>query len=73
MLAIGFEEPGGPEGALTLRVARTFPAEQAEQAHELLEAGGVRGRIVLEFRRALYSFRGGRGGNSRLSRKVSPI
>ncbi len=38
------------EGALTLRVARTFPAQQAAQAHELLEAGGVRGRIVLEFR-----------------------
>ncbi|MBF4999193.1 NADP-dependent oxidoreductase [Nocardia sp. BSTN01] len=37
------------EGALTLRVARTFPADRAAQAHELLEAGGVRGRIVLEF------------------------
>lgn len=37
------------EGTLTLRVARTFPAEQAARAHELLEAGGVRGRIVLEF------------------------
>ena len=37
------------EGALTLRVARTFPAEQAARAHELLEAGGLRGRIVLEF------------------------
>lgn len=36
-------------GALTLRVARTFPAEQAARAHELLEAAGVRGRIVLEF------------------------
>ncbi|MEV5648950.1 NADP-dependent oxidoreductase [Nocardia sp. NPDC052254] len=39
------------EGALTLRVARTFPAEQAARAHELLEAGGLRGRIVLEFPR----------------------
>ncbi|AHH20246.1 putative Zn-dependent alcohol dehydrogenase [Nocardia nova SH22a] len=35
--------------ALTLRVARTFPADQAASAHELLEAGGLRGRIVLEF------------------------
>jgi NADPH:quinone reductase len=37
------------DGTLTLRVARTFPAEQAAQAHRLLEAGGVRGRLVLEF------------------------
>ena len=37
------------EGTLTLRVARTLPAEQAAEAHRLLEAGGVRGRIVLEF------------------------
>ncbi|NKY88579.1 NADP-dependent oxidoreductase [Nocardia veterana] len=36
-------------GALSLRVARTLPAEQAARAHELLEGGGVRGRIVLEF------------------------
>lgn len=36
-------------GALTLRVARTFPADHAPEAHRLLEAGGVRGRIVLEF------------------------
>jgi NADPH:quinone reductase-like Zn-dependent oxidoreductase len=36
-------------GALTLRVARTFPAEQAPEAHRLLEAGGTRGRLVLEF------------------------
>jgi NADPH:quinone reductase-like Zn-dependent oxidoreductase len=36
-------------GILTLRVARTFPASQAPEAHRLLEAGGVRGRIVLEF------------------------
>lgn len=36
-------------GALTLRVARTFPADQAPEAHRLLEAGGVRGRLVLEF------------------------
>jgi NADPH2:quinone reductase len=37
------------DGALTLRVARTFPAEQAAQAHRILEAGGTRGRLVLEF------------------------
>ena len=37
------------DGALTLRVARTFPAEQAAEAHRVLEAGGVRGRLVLLF------------------------
>jgi len=37
------------DGTLTLRVARTVPAAQAADAHRLLEAGGVRGRIVLDF------------------------
>lgn len=37
------------DGVLTLRVARTFPAQQAAQAHRILEAGGTRGRLVLEF------------------------
>jgi NADPH:quinone reductase-like Zn-dependent oxidoreductase len=37
------------DGTLALRVARTFPVEQASEAHRLLEAGGVRGRLVLEF------------------------
>ncbi|HVX22931.1 MAG TPA: NADP-dependent oxidoreductase [Acidimicrobiales bacterium] len=37
------------DGTVTLRVARTFPAEQAADAHRLLEAGGTRGRIVLDF------------------------
>jgi NADPH:quinone reductase-like Zn-dependent oxidoreductase len=37
------------DGALTLRVAETFPAEQAAEAHRRLEAGGVRGRLVLTF------------------------
>ncbi|WP_116449970.1 quinone oxidoreductase family protein [Blastococcus litoris] len=37
------------DGVLTLRVARTFPAEEAADAHRLLERGGVRGRIVLTF------------------------
>lgn len=36
------------EGRVTLRVARTFLAEDAGEAHRLLEAGGVRGRLVLE-------------------------
>jgi NADPH:quinone reductase-like Zn-dependent oxidoreductase len=37
------------DGLVTLRVARTFPAEQAAEAHRILEAGGTRGRLVLEF------------------------
>ncbi len=37
------------QGGLTLRVARTLPAAEAPEAHRLLEAGGVRGRLVLEF------------------------
>jgi NADPH:quinone reductase len=37
------------EGKVTLRVARTFPADQAAQAHRIFEAGGTRGRLVLEF------------------------
>jgi NADPH:quinone reductase-like Zn-dependent oxidoreductase len=37
------------KGELTLRVARTFPAEDAAEAHRRLEAGGVRGRLVLTF------------------------
>lgn len=36
------------DGAVTLRVARTFPPEQAAEAHRLLAAGGTRGRLVLE-------------------------
>jgi NADPH:quinone reductase-like Zn-dependent oxidoreductase len=37
------------DGRLTLRVARQLPAEQAVEAHRLLEGGGLRGRIVLTF------------------------
>jgi NADPH2:quinone reductase len=37
------------EGVLALRVAKVFPADQAVEAHRLLEAGGVRGRLVLDF------------------------
>jgi NADPH:quinone reductase len=36
-------------GAVALRVARTFPPEQAGEAHRLLETGGTRGRLVIEF------------------------
>ncbi len=36
-------------GEVTLRVARTLPAEQAAEAHRILEAGGTRGRLILEF------------------------
>ncbi|OBF46336.1 alcohol dehydrogenase [Mycobacterium sp. 852002-50816_SCH5313054-b] len=34
-------------GTLTLRVADTLPAERAADAHRRLEAGGLRGRLVL--------------------------
>jgi len=30
-------------------VARVLPAERAAEAHRILEAGGTRGRLVLEF------------------------
>jgi NADPH:quinone reductase-like Zn-dependent oxidoreductase len=36
-------------GILTLRVAATYPAEQAGEAQRLFEEGGVRGRPVLVF------------------------
>lgn len=36
-------------GVLTLRVAQVLPATAAAQAHRLLEAGGIRGRLVLDF------------------------
>jgi NADPH:quinone reductase-like Zn-dependent oxidoreductase len=37
------------DGRVTLRVAGTFQPENAAEAHRLLEAGGVRGRLVIEF------------------------
>lgn len=37
------------DGTITMRVARTFAPEAAAEAHEALAAGGVRGRLVLEF------------------------
>ncbi|GAA2891249.1 NADP-dependent oxidoreductase [Pseudonocardia halophobica] len=36
-------------GAVTLRVAATYPAERAPEAHARLQEGGTRGRLVLEF------------------------
>ncbi|WP_411115330.1 NADP-dependent oxidoreductase [Streptomyces sp. 029-5] len=36
-------------GELTLRVAAVMPAGQAPEAHRLLEKGGLRGRLILEF------------------------
>ncbi|WP_392667163.1 NADP-dependent oxidoreductase [Streptomyces sp. LN785] len=37
------------EGRISLRVADEFPADQAAEAHRRIEAGGVRGRLVLLF------------------------
>ena len=36
-------------GAITLRVADTYPPERAGDAHRRLETGGTRGRLVIEF------------------------
>ena len=36
-------------GQVTLRVADVLPAAEAAEAHRRLEAGGVRGRLVLDF------------------------
>lgn len=37
------------EGKLVMRVAGTYPAAQAAEAHRQLERGGTRGRLVLTF------------------------
>jgi len=37
------------KGVVTLRIAEVLPAERAAEAHRRLEAGGVRGRLVLTF------------------------
>lgn len=37
------------EGVLSLRVAKVLPASDAAEAHRLIEAGGLRGRLVLDF------------------------
>jgi NADPH:quinone reductase-like Zn-dependent oxidoreductase len=36
-------------GAITLRVAAVYPPERAADAHRRLEAGGTRGRLVIQF------------------------
>jgi NADPH:quinone reductase len=36
-------------GTITLRVAGTYPPEEASETHRRLEAGGTRGRLVIEF------------------------
>src|ERR1700744_150083 len=36
-------------GKITLRVAEVYPPERAADAHRRLEAGGTRGRLVIEF------------------------
>ncbi|MEA2964956.1 MAG: NADPH:quinone reductase [Alphaproteobacteria bacterium] len=41
------------EGVLTLRVADVLPAVMAAQAHRRLAAGGIRGRLVLDFSQSL--------------------
>jgi NADPH2:quinone reductase len=41
------------EGIITLRVAEVLPAREASEAHLRLAAGGVRGRLVLDFSRPL--------------------
>lgn len=37
------------QNKVTLRVARTYPAAEAAEAHRTIERGGVRGRLVLTF------------------------
>lgn len=37
------------KGELSMRVAAVYPASEVAEAHRVLEAGGVRGRLVLEF------------------------
>jgi len=37
------------DGQVTLRVAQTYPAATASESHRRLEAGGTRGRGVIEF------------------------
>jgi NADPH:quinone reductase-like Zn-dependent oxidoreductase len=41
------------DGSLTLRVADVLPAKDAAEAHRRLAAGGVRGRLVLDFSQLL--------------------
>jgi NADPH:quinone reductase-like Zn-dependent oxidoreductase len=43
------------EGVLELRVADVLPAARAAEAHRRLAAGGVRGRLVLDFSRPVVA------------------
>ncbi|MGA0565532.1 zinc-binding dehydrogenase [Ancylobacter sp. VNQ12] len=36
-------------GKITLRVAEVYPPERVADAHRRLEAGGTRGRLVIQF------------------------
>ena len=36
-------------GKITLRVAELYPSEKAADAHRRLEAGGTRGRLIIQF------------------------
>jgi hypothetical protein len=36
-------------GVLTLRVAAAYPPDRAGGAHRRLQAGGTRGRLVIQF------------------------
>ena len=36
-------------GKITLRVTEVYPPERAADAHRRLEAGGTRGRLVIQF------------------------
>ncbi|MGH6991379.1 MAG: NADP-dependent oxidoreductase [Stellaceae bacterium] len=36
-------------GTITLRVAAVYPPEKAAEAHRRLEAGGTRGRLIIQF------------------------
>jgi NADPH:quinone reductase len=37
------------DGSVTLRIAQEFTAEQAGEAHRILQAGGTRGRLIITF------------------------
>lgn len=37
------------QGKITLRVQETFPPERAAEAHRKMQAGGIRGRLVIVF------------------------
>jgi len=37
------------KGRLALRVAETFPPEEAANAHRKMAAGGIRGRLLIVF------------------------